>query len=410
MEPYDYQKVNAQKALEIFAKYKIVYLAMEQQTGKTLTSLLVVEQYFIEPVKILVITKKACLDGWQDHLNKCCSWLKNKYTITNYHNVNKIKTTNFSCIILDEAHKYISSSPKVGKLWVDIRKFSYELPIIYLSATPHAQGMHMLFHQFALTKYSPWHNFANFYVWYGKYALLNKFGQSASIYINGRIIETYKHVNNERLRPEVDHLFITATRKNLGFAQEPIDKLCYIQLNSVTINAYNLLLNNKLLNFTHNGVAHTIIANSGIKLRTSLHMLEGGVAKIGNNYLILSNTEKIDYILKEFSDNENLAIMYQYIAEGNKLRKHFKNALILQSTTYAEGISLAHIKNLVIYSQDFSTAGHTQRRARQTNKNRSEPIIVHFLLVKKAISEQVYNTVSKNKKNFVDLLFNPIEL
>ena len=83
----------------------------------------------------------------------------------------------------------------------------------------------------------------------------------------------------------------------------------------------------------------------------------------------------------------------------------FKKALILQATSYAEGVDLSHKRHLVIYSQDFSTARHSQRRARQANKNRAEDIIVHYLLVKKGISEQVYQTVSLNKKNYVDSLF-----
>ena len=62
-------------------------------------------------------------------------------------------------------------------------------------------------------------------------------------------------------------------------------------------------------------------------------------------------------------------------------------------------------KYLVIYSQNWSTAQHTQRRARQANKMRKEPIVVHFLLAKKAISDQVYKMVAINKKNFVDSVF-----
>ena len=40
--------------------------------------------------------------------------------------------------------------------------------------------------------------------------------------------------------------------------------------------------------------------------------------------------------------------------------------------------------------------------------NRSEPIQVHFILVKGAISARVYQTVSVNKKNFVDTVFGAI--
>ena len=88
-----------------------------------------------------------------------------------------------------------------------------------------------------------------------------------------------------------------------------------------------------------------------------------------------------------------------------KLRSYFKKATILQGTSYAEGIDLAHKDTIIIYSQDFSTARHSQRRARQAAKHRDRSITVHFLLVKKAVSEQVYNTVSINKQNFIDSVF-----
>lgn len=82
----------------------------------------------------------------------------------------------------------------------------------------------------------------------------------------------------------------------------------------------------------------------------------------------------------------------------------------MQATSYAEGVDLHKYKHLIIYSQDFSTARHTQRRARQANKARHEAITVHFLLVKKGCSEQVYKTVSVNKKNFVDSVFTRTKL
>ncbi len=134
-------------------------------------------------------------------------------------------------------------------------------------------------------------------------------------------------------------------------------------------------------------------------------MLEGGVAKIDKQYLVLANREKIDFILRTFGDTEDLVIMYNYIAEQTKLEEVFKKARILQATSFAEGVDLHRHKHLVIYSQDFSTARHTQRRARQANMKRDTPITVHYLLVKKGLSEQVYNTVSVNKRNFVDSVF-----
>ena len=54
---------------------------------------------------------------------------------------------------------------------------------------------------------------------------------------------------------------------------------------------------------------------------------------------------------------------------------------------------------------DYSTSKYTQRRARQANMKRKEEIIVKYLLIKGAISDQVYTTVVENNKNYVDSYF-----
>jgi hypothetical protein len=134
-------------------------------------------------------------------------------------------------------------------------------------------------------------------------------------------------------------------------------------------------------------------------------MLEGGVAKVETTYLVLPNDEKVEFILTNFGDSPDVVIMYQYIAEATKLKAAFKHATILQATSYAEGVDLSSYTHLIIYSQDWSTARHAQRRARQANMARKTPIKVHFLLSSKAISEQVYMAVAKNKVNYIDSLY-----
>jgi ERCC4-related helicase len=134
-------------------------------------------------------------------------------------------------------------------------------------------------------------------------------------------------------------------------------------------------------------------------------MIEGGVAKDMDDYHVLNNAEKIQAILLDFGDSEKNVIMYHYKAELLKLQKIFIHTTLLQATSYAEGVDLSMYDNLIIYSQDFSTSRHSQRRARQANMNRTTPIKVHFYLVKGGISEQIYKTVSINKKNFIDSIF-----
>lgn len=408
-EPFDYQKDLADEAHKILSEYGLVYLAAEERTGKTISSLLVYEKC-TEPKNILIVTKKAALDGWKEVLDNCDSWLKNNYTVINYHSVDKVGRVSFDGLILDESHSYISSYPKRSSIWKKVSSYTNNKPIIYCSATPYAQGEQLLFNQFALSSFSPWNKYKSFYSWYEDYAERDAAGTTDSFYIRGRMIKSYKVVKSDLIHDEVGHLFITKTRKELGFSEEPEDVIHYIELGEQTKVAYNILMKSKVLDFEVDDVEYSIVCDTGQRTKMALHMLEGGGLKSEDEYIVLNSREKIDYILKNWGDSDNVCIMYQYVVEGIKLKKEFKNCVILQGITYAEGVDLSHIEHMVVYSQDWSTARHTQRRARQANINRDTEIKVHFLLVKKAVSEQVYNTVSKNKVNFVDSLFYQEEL
>lgn len=389
MIPRDYQIELSKQGLAILNEYKIVYFAMEERTGKTLSALLVAEAHSAR--RILIITKKKPMTDW---LNTLKVWKHSKhYEVINYHNAYKMRKADL--VILDESHNYISAFPKTGKIWKEIKQLTLDIPLIYLSATPHAQGPQMLYHQFKLSDWSPWKQYANFYKWFKQY------GEPYTIDINGIDITQYDKCKVDEVIATSKHLFITKTRAQLGFEHEPEDQLHYIKLGEATRYVYNELLEHNIVELK----AGMLVCDTTSKLRYALHMLEGGTTKLDRERIILANNEKIQYILTNFGDSEDLVIMYNYIAEEAKLKAHFSKARILQATSYSEGIDLSMYKHLVIYSQDFSTARHNQRRARQANMLRKDPIIVHYLLVNKGISAQVYKTVSKNKRNFVDSVF-----
>lgn len=401
MKPYDHQLELANKGLKILKENMIVYFACEERTGKTLASILVAER-LKQINKVLVLTKKKALTGWTETIFKYKP--KKHYQIINYHQASKIKV-DYDLVILDEAHNYISSFPKRSKMWADIRKLTKGKPLIYMSATPFAQGYQLLYHQFKLSDWSPWLAWENAYEWFGS------FGIPKSIWIAGKEVQQYNNIEQVAF-DEVKHLFITMKRSEIGFKVEPDSKIHYVELEDKTKQVYNTLIKDRAIEL--NG--WTLICDTVSKLRPTLHMLEGGVAlvltkpekgrkKLKRNYIQLGNTEKIQYILYNFGDSKDVVIMYNYIAEEIKLKKYFKHATILQATSFAEGVDLSGYKHLIVYSQDFSTARHTQRKARQANLLRTEPIIVHYLLVSGAISDQAYKAVAINKMNYVDRLY-----
>ncbi len=418
MTPYPHQQDIAKEAYTVLAKYGLVYLSMEERTGKTLASIILAEMTTRD--NILVLTKKSALmgendthwktaqEGWYGTFNKYGgvhsqrdkpdgypTWEINgtSFTATNYHSAIKLKAEYNMCI-LDEAHSYLSAYPKRGSIWKSVKQLTKDLPLVYLSATPYAQGYQLLYNQLALSCWSPFKRYKSFYRFFEDYGVPSKVRTSYGLQ------ETYKKCKVSAWI-KCKHLFITYTRAELGFEHEPEDKIRYFELDEQTKEQYNKCLKDEMF-VTED---FEIPLDSSMKLRVTLHMLEGGVTKDEGQYIVLDNEEKIQAILKDFGDTTNLVVFYHYKAEFIKLQRYFKNATLAQATSKAEGVDYSKKEYMVVYSMDFSTARHSQRRARQANLMRATPIKVHFYLVKGAISEQVYKCVSDNKVNFMDSLF-----
>lgn len=390
MKPYYHQIDIANKAYEILKNHMIVYLSMEERTGKTLTSILLCEK--TKAKNILIITKKKALAGWDDTFRRFN--VSKSYTSINYESLHKLTNKKYDLIIIDEAHSNLSAYPKVGAIWKSVYELTKGKPIIYLSATPSAQTYAQLYHQMKLSSWSPWIKYKNFYDWHRTY------GIPKSIFAAGRQIMQYNEVKIDMIEEDVRDLFISYTRQELGFEHEPNDIVHYIELDDTTKAMYNELNKDSIIK------SLDYVADTAMKLLQGIYQLEGGTLKIDDsNSISLQNNEKIEFILKTFGDTESLVIFYHFKQEEHKLKSVFKKATILQATSFAEGVDLSMYETLVVYSMDFSTARYSQRRARQANMKRDTEINVHYLLVKGGISEQVYNTVAVNKTNFIDRYF-----
>lgn len=396
----EHQVEIVKQAREIFNKRSLVYISAEERVGKTFAALeLVVPFALANPeAKVLIVTKKKALVGWEYSL-------KNYYAhggditweLINYESLHKIENKSPNLVIVDEAHHALSAYPKPSKTARLLQDVAYRAPVIFLSATPCAQSYSQLFHQLNISKFSPWDSYRNFYEWFRWY------GVPQVVYTSSGQVMKY-----DTLRPNVvddvfEKYFVAYSRKQANFLHEPNDVVHYVDVPEELAKLLKQVKTKKVLSLPNGETLSIDNISKEIKV---LHQLEGSTIKLDEKRsLSLDFDFKIAKIKELFGDTEDLAIFYEYKQEKKLLDKHFKNALILQGSTFAEGVDLSHIGTLVIYSMNFSAAKYAQRRARQCNINRDKSIDVHFILAKGCISEMVYECVVHKHKNFTSYIY-----
>lgn len=398
MKPYQHQIEKAEECWLLLQSLGYVYLAGKPRSGKTLTAILVAEKSSVIK-NVLVITKLKAIPGWHKFTQDRSLGLKHNYTVTNFEQVKKLNGNFYDLVIIDESHN-LGTLGKPSLRIKTIKEKFYHLPHINLSGTAIVESPNSIYHQMSLSKFTPFRH-KNFYDFF------REFGLPYYIKAGGREITQYDRCDLKKLLPIINSFTVYMTQEDAGISEEhqAVDKLHYVELNEQTKKLYNDLQehqiadvwNNMFTTFGKPEISPLLVCDTTMKLRTSLHMLESGVAKIGDNYLDLGNNEKINYILETFGDTEDTGIMCHFIGEQIKLRQVFKNAKIYSSNSHAEGVDLSHLTNFVILSSDYSGSKFIQRKDRIININGSNTTTVNHILVKKAISEQVYNKVSKKE-------------
>jgi len=378
----DHQIEGAAWALHTIRQYGFAYLGWEERTRKTGAGLLTVENS--KAKTCLIITKKKAIPGWEEHFEK--HDLHKKYTLINYESVHKIEG-DFDFIILDEAHHAISSCPKPSLAWKRVSKLTKGKPILYMSATPYAEHLGLIFHQFKLSSWTPFPH-DTFYRFHREYGI-------PDFQYTPTPRETYKVYQNEVILAKIKHLFDWKTRAEVGIEHEPQVNLIEVELSKTTKEYINEWTKTRLLDIP----GHDTLVNDNPGIARSVHyQLEGGTIKdIG----FLGQLEKVNYILDNY-DTSKIAIMAHFVAERLLLKVQFPEVRILSSDGDAEGVDLSDVEKLIVYSMSDKTSKYTQRLARQANHDRKIPIIVDILVAKKpGIGKMIYEAVALKKENFV---------
>jgi hypothetical protein len=391
----EYQQRIAIDAHFKLIDYHIVYLAMEVRTGKTLTALETAKLYGAK--NVLFLTKKKAISSIQkDYDNFGYSF---NLTIINNESVHLINDT-FDLLISDEHHRN-GAFPKPNKVTKLLKQRYSNLPMIFLSGTPHPESYSQIFHQFWISNYSPFRNYINFYKWANDYVIVTQ------KYLGFAKVNDYSSAKHEMIKSVIYKYFISFTQKDAGFETSVNENILYCEMLDTTYDLIKRLRKDKVLQ----GKNEVVLADTGVKEMSKIHQMYSGTVKFESG-----NTKILDYtkgwFIKDKFKDTKIAIFYKFKAEYDLLKNVFFDKLTddldvfnttdkniaLQIVSGREGISLAKAKYLVYLNIDFSAVSYWQSRDRLTTMDRKIND-VYWIFAKNGIENKIYKSVS-NKKDF----------
>lgn len=399
MQLRDYQVDIAEQAIQILKDFKLVYLAMQVRTGKTITSMHIASLYGAK--RVLFVTKKKAISSIADDFRQsnCLYHLD----IVNYESLHKC-TESYDFIIIDEAHS-LGQYPQASERTKLLREICIDKPIIYLSGTPSPESYAQMFFQFWVSSFSPFKDFKNFYAWHREYGIPKK------KFIFNREIADYSHVKQERIQSEIQHLMLTYTQEQAGFESPVMESVLYVKMSDKVKWAVDKIKKDKLFK-TKDG--QVVLADTAVKEMQKIHQICSGTIKTEDGNAIIFDSTKADFIKERFK-GQKIAIFYKYIAEGMQLQYTFAGRIytdpmlfneadgdavfISQIQSGREGINLSSADALVMYNIDFSAVSYWQSRARMQTKDRTKESHLYWIFTTGGIEDKILEMVM-NKKDY----------
>lgn len=396
MNLFPHQTKAKNEILNILNKKSICYLNGETRSGKTLTVLFAAEDFGAK--KVIFITKKKAISSIESDFKK--AKLTYKLTVINYESVHKIEDKDFDFLIIDEAHS-LSKFPKPAKRTKKIKKRFGHLPTILMSGTPAIESYSQYFHQFWISKFSPFKQYKNFYRWAGVFVnkKIKRIGtHNITDYSGAKIKEIDAIINPYTVvmvKPEDE---FTEANKNILRIDTPkqIKDLCRRLMKDRAIK----------------GKRGYIMAETPAKLQSKIHQMYNGTViiekGIDETEAIILDDYKVRFIAERFK-GKKIAIFYYYQAELKMLKDYFgerittcleefnnsKKNIALQQKT-AEGMNVSAADCLVYLNFSFSGKDFVQSLDRLTIRGRKDNN-VYFIFESGGITEKIYNRVSKKE-------------
>jgi hypothetical protein len=388
-----YQESLSKRACDCLHKNKIVYLAMEVRTGKTLTSLNTAKLYGAKSV--LFLTKKKAITSIEEDYKK--AGFTFNLVVINDESLHKITYT-FDLVIHDEHHRF-GAFPKPNTTARKFKAMYSNLPMIFLSGTPFPESYSQCYHQFWVSKHTPFAQYTTFYKW------ANSFVTKKIKYLGTHELTDYSDADYHKINLFIEPYLIRLTQEDAGFTTKVNENVLYCDMLPIT----KLLCKNLFKNLVIQGSDEVILADTGVKLQSKIHQLCSGTVKFESGNSKVIDLSKAKFINDHFK-SKKIGIFYKFKEEFNALKQVFgamvtddleefnttsKN-IALQIVSGREGISLREADCLVYYNIDFSAVSYWQSRDRLTTMERKENDI-YWIFSNGGIEEKIYSSVIAKK-------------
>jgi hypothetical protein len=395
----DYQSDIIKRGYDILMDSRMLYLAMEVRTGKTLTSLGIANTLACGRNVLFITKKKAISSIFNDF-----GLLKPDFrlTVINYESLHKVSTEGWHTIIVDEAHS-LGAFPKpstraklVRQLMIVNKPYA-----IFLSGTPTPESYSQMYHQVYGVPGNPFSEYRNFYKFASTYVNVTQKkinGFNINDYTDGKI----------SIMESMDPYTISYTQKQAGFESSIEEEILYVDMNEKTYDMCKRLKRDLVIE----GQNEVILGDTGVKLMSKLHQMYSGTVKFESGNSMVIDPTKAQFIKWKF-EGHKLGIFYKFKEEFNALKQVFGSDLCdnlddfdsgrckhiaLQIVSGREGISLRNADYIVFYNIDFSATSYWQARDRMTTKDRKHNKI-YWIFARNGIEGKIYKAVS-NKKDY----------
>lgn len=395
MQLRDYQESISTDAAKMLEWLKICYLSMQPRTGKTLTALAAAEKYGAKSA--LFLTKKKAIGSIKSDYDLLAPSFK--LICINYEQVYNLSPAyEFDLVILDEAHT-LGQFPTMAERSKELRKLCIDLPIIYLSGTPTPESYSQLFHQFHISSFGPFKEYANFYKWAKDYVTPKK------RYYYNREIPDYSHANQEKIDAMTKHLFISYTQQEAGFNQEIKEVVLKVQMQRNTYSLADYLRKHRVY-IGKDG--QEILADTEVKLMNKMHQMYSGTVLSESKEGIVFDSSKAKFIKEHFA-GKKIGVFYKFTAERVMLIMTFgadrltedpdefnrcdDKVFYSQIQSGREGVNLATADCLVFLNIDYAAVSYWQARERLQDKNRMKEAVIYWVFAEGGIEERIYEQV-----------------